>query len=37
MNVDGPAQVSVSVGGGRLVFSMGELSGNVWMTEVGSL
>lgn len=36
MNVDGPAQVSVSVGGGRLVFSMGELTGNVWMTEVGA-
>lgn len=34
MNIDGPAQVSLSVGGGRLVFAMGEMTGNLWATDV---
>jgi len=34
MNIDGPAQVSLSVGGGRLVFSMGEITGNLWSTDL---
>ena len=34
MNVDGPGQVSLSVAVDKLVFSMGELSGNVWMAAL---
>ena len=34
MNIDGPAQVSLSVGGGRLVFAMGEITGNLWTTDL---
>ena len=34
MNVDGPAQISLSLGGGRLIFAMGELTGNIWSTQV---
>ncbi|HZO56861.1 MAG TPA: protein kinase [Bryobacteraceae bacterium] len=34
MNIDGPAQASLSVGGGRLVFAMGEITGNLWTTDL---
>ena len=34
MNIDGPAQVGLSIGGGRLVFAMGEITGNLWATDI---
>ena len=34
MNLDGPGQVSVSVGPDRLVYSAGELTGNIWYTQL---
>jgi len=34
MNLEGPGQVSLSVGADLMVFSMGHLTGNIWMTEL---
>jgi Tol biopolymer transport system component len=34
MNIDGPGQVSLSVAADKLVFSMGEQTGNIWMAAL---
>ncbi len=34
MNIDGPGQIGVTVAEGRLVFSNGELTGNIWYTQL---
>ena len=34
MNVDGPSRVNLTVSAGRLVFAMGEVTGNLWATDV---
>jgi Tol biopolymer transport system component len=34
MNIDGPGQVSLTVAPDKLVFSMGELTGNVWLAAL---
>jgi len=34
MNLEGPGQVSLSIGNELMVFSMGHLTGNVWMTQL---
>jgi serine/threonine protein kinase/Tol biopolymer transport system component len=34
MNIDGPGQIGMSVGPGRLVYAAGELKGNIWFAQL---
>lgn len=34
LNTDGPGQIGISVAPGKLVYSNGELTGNIWLTQL---
>ena len=34
MNIDGPGQVGITVAPDRIIYSIGELTANIWMTQL---